>query len=168
MYEKNKELQRAIDRLYNELKDSEYNSRYSWSELARLAGLHQSIGKEIIYYIANKVCLMLMTYDQKYLDTVRSFGKRIVEPKDHGVLAKKKAKKSVKIYRKAGAIIACTNMDKLTDEQKATMVESANKYNTLEMFASEMLRKKQLSKSSKSDIKKAGLFLDAIKLFTDK
>jgi hypothetical protein len=168
MFEKNKELQRAIDKLYTELKDEEYGSKYSWEELRNLAGLRPTIGKNEVYYVTNKVCLMLMAYEQKYLDTVHKYGKRIVNPEEHGILAKKKAKKSVKIYRKAGAIIACTNMDKLTEEQKKQMIDNANKFSTLEMFAQEMLKKKQIGKTSKDNIKTASLFLDAIKMFTDK
>ena len=163
MFEKNKQLQKAINNLYNFLKKEEYGSKYSWAKLKEISGVTKD---EHIYYVANRVCLMLMRNDQKFLETERTYGKRIVNPSEHGLIAKKTANKSVKIYRKAGAVLASTNMEELSEDQKKDVIDAANKYNTLEMFANEMFKKKQIGNASKSDVKTAGLFLDAIKLFS--
>ena len=167
MFEKNKKLQNAIDKLYSILKDEEYGNTYSWNKLALLSGMPNT-NKQDIYYIANKVCLLLMKHDQKYLITEHGSGKRIVIPSEHNLIAKKTANKSVKIYRKAGAVIASTNLDKLNDEEKNEIIQAANKYSTLEMFTNEMLKKKKIGQSSKEDVKTASLFLDTIKMFADK
>lgn len=167
MFEKNKQLQQAIDTLYENLKDEEYGKKISWNKLKALAG-NESLSKDNLYYVANKVCLMLMRNNQRYLETVRKAGKRIINPDEHQLVAKKKVNKSVRIYRNAGAILASTNMDELTEEQKQQVIESANKYSTLEMFTLEMLKKKKIGKSNKEDVRTASLFLDAIKMFAGK
>ena len=169
MFEKNRQLEKAINNLYTEIKDKEYNDKLSWEELKKLCNVPgMVVSKQQLYYVVNKVCVLLMTHDRKFLVGVMGFGKRIINPDEHSVVAKKVVKKSVKIYRKAGTILASTNMDELNDKQKQEVIESANKYSTLELFASEVIRKKEIGKSSKGDVKTASLFLDAIKLFADK
>jgi len=167
MFEPNKQQQDAINKLYNKLKDEPYGARFSWDELKDLSGL-DDVDKGVVYYIANKVCLMLMVTDQKYLATEFKYGKRIVNPNEHELIAKKTASKSVKIYKKAGAVLASTNMDELSEDEKRTVVDAANKYSTLEMFTNEMLKKKKIGEVGKDDLKTAGLFLDAIKMFAKK
>ena len=163
----NKKIQFAVDRLYKELKDIDYGKEYKWEELMELAGLPKDANMSEIYYIANKVCLMMMQFDQKYLVTVVGVGKRIINPAEHSVVAKHKVKRSVRLYRQAGAVLSSTNTDMLTSDQKRQVIEDANKYSTLEMFANEVLKKKQIGISTKDDNRTAGLFLDAIKMFTD-
>lgn len=167
MFERNKMLEKAVERLYEIVRKEKYGTKFTWDEIAHLSGIDGD-DRQKLYYVANKVCLLLMRNDQKYLETVANHGKRIVNPSEHNVLAKKKVNRSVKIYRKAGNILASTNLDELDEEQKNEVITSANKYRTLEMFTTEMLNKKQIGKSSKDDIKTAGLFLDAIKMFSDK
>ena len=166
MYAKNKLLEKAINRLYERVRTEEYGCKFTWEELRVISGLDGE-DKANLYYVANKVCLMLMEHDQKYLETLAGYGKRIVNPSEHNLIAKKKVARSVKIYRKAGSILASTNLDKLSEDEKLSIINEANKYRTLEMFTSEMLKKKQIGKSSKGDVKTAGLFLDAIKMFSE-
>lgn len=167
MYKPNKELQNAINVLYEFLKNENYGKSYSWHELSSLAGF-KTFNSDNIYYVANRVCLMLMRNDKRYLQTVHGVGKRLINPNEHQLFAKKTANKSVKIYKKAGAILASTNMDELNDDQKREVIEAANKYTTLEMFTQEMLSKKRIGVSGKSDVRTASLFLDTIKAFSGK
>lgn len=166
MFEKNKKIQDCVDRLYGVLKDAEYGSEYTWEELDAISGFGGDMKGS--YYIANKVCSRLMVFDQRFLVTIQNFGKKIINPSEHSVMAKKTIKKSVKVYKRAGSILACTNMDKLTEEQKVEVVENANKYSTLQLFASELLKKKKIGGGGGSDRQTAGLFLDVIKMFTEK
>ena len=92
---------------------------------------------------------MMMQFDQKYLVTVVGVGKRIINPAEHSVVAKHKVKRSVRLYRQAGAVLSSTNTDMLTSDQKRQVIEDANKYSTLEMFANEVLKKKQIGISTK-------------------
>jgi hypothetical protein len=167
MFDHNKQLQKAIDTLYEKMKSLNYGDRFSWNKLAQMSDLSTKDMNKV-YYVTNKVCLMLMKNDQKYLETEHKYGKRIINPQEHQLIAKKTANKSVRIYKKAGAVLASTNMEELTDEQKKEVIEAANRYNTLEMFTTEMLKKKQIGIAGKTDVRTASLFLDAIKLFTDK
>jgi len=158
-------IQGAIRTLYDAMREKEYGEKFAWDELRQMTGVID-LPLDRLYYVCNKVCLLLMEHDQKYLETINSYGKRIILPSEHGIVANKKVKRSVRIYRKAGAVLTSTNMGELTDDQKKQIVYDANKYSTLEMFAREMLNKKQLGKSEEEDGSKASLFLDAIKLFT--
>jgi len=164
MFDINKELQVAINKTYEAVHDHEHGATFTWDELRAFTGL-RSASKEKMYYIANKVCLMLMRHDSKYFDTIPGKGKRIILAEEHGVIAKKTVNKSVRIYRKAGAILASTDMDKLSEDQKRDVIEKANKYATLELFAKEVLKTKKIGKNTPDQIEKAGLFLDTIKLF---
>jgi hypothetical protein len=163
---KNKVLETAIMNLYNSLKDEPYGQQFSWKDIAQRTKLKDKLTQDNLYYIANKVCLLLMSSDNRYLETKQGYGKRIIKPEEHNYVAKKKVKSSVKIYHKAGQILASTNMDELTEEQKKQIIYDANKYSTLEMFAKEILQKKKIGVSQKEDLSKASLFLDTIKLFT--
>lgn len=167
MFDKNKKLQEAINNLYVDLKDKDYGQVFTWEEIAKKSGLNNP-DKNLVYYVANKVCLMLMVHDSRYLATEHGKGKKIIKPEEHTLYSKKKAQRSVKIYRQAGAIMHATNMDLLSAEQKKEAIDNANKWSTLQMFAEEMLKKKQIGKSSIPDVRTAGLFLDAIKLFSKK
>lgn len=165
MFSKNKELQRAVDKLYENIKDCKYGEKFSWGVLKELSG-NEKLKKQELYYVVNSACLLLMQNDMKYLQSIHGFGKYIIEPREHNIVAKKKAKKSVKIYRTAGQVLASTNLELLTEDQKREVVDSANKYSTLEMFSQEMLKKRKLSSAKKEDILNASFFLDAIQLFS--
>lgn len=164
-FAKDELLQKKINILYENLKGRPYDTKITWKEIKNIIGLDDI---RQVYYVANKVCLLLMYHDSKYLATEHGVGKRIIKPNEHDVVAKKNVKKSVKIYKKSGAILASTNMDLLTDDEKDRVIVNANKYATLEMFANEMLKKKEIGKKSPDDVRTASLFLDAIRMFTQK
>lgn len=166
MFKRNIFYEKAITTLYENIRGSDYGTKYSWKDLQKLAGLeNKQVDIECIYYIANKVCLLMMQSDQRFLMTVPSFGKRIINPVEHSAVAKKKVKHIAMGYRDVGKVIASTNMDMLSQEQKNQVVEDANRYSTLEMFANEMLKKKSVGIVKKNDVLTAGLFLDVIKMF---
>lgn len=167
MFEKNKVLQKAINTLYEQLKEEQYGKKFSWKTLRIMIGEEgQEMTQDNLYYVVNKAGLLLMGNDQKFLMSIYKYGKRIINPREHTIIAKKTISKSVKIYRKAGQVLASTNMDKLTKEQKTDVIESANKYKTLEMFATEIIKRKKIGVRKEEDIKNASIFLDTIKMFT--
>jgi len=166
MIKKNKKIENAINNIYEEIKSCDYDTKFNWDKLAKMTKI-LSIKKEDLYYILGKVNLLLMQFDQKCLITIHGFGKRIINPKEHDLLAKKTAKKAVKQYKKAGAIISSTNLNELNEEEQKNIIESANKYHTLEMFTSEILKKKKIGTYNKIDSRSAGLIMDTMKFFSD-
>jgi DNA polymerase III delta prime subunit len=163
---KNEMLELATNTLYDKLKTAEYGSRHSWDDMRKMAGLPSGIKKESVYYVASKVRWLLMRYDNRLLQTVAGFGKRIAKPEEHSGAAKKKVRKSVKVYKEGGAILASTNMEMLTEEQRNEVMEQAGKYRTLEWFASELLKTKRIGHSAPTDQIAAGHFLDMIKFMS--
>lgn len=162
-------IEKAVTQLYDNLKDTEYGSRYTWHRLKELSGFgNREIKQETLYYVANKVCVLLMQQEQKYLETEIGYGKRIIRPNEHVGASRKIVKRSVRIYRKAGEISGSTNFDNLTEREKQEAIEHANKWRTLEMFSKELLKSKRIGTVKKEDVATAGIFLDAIKAFTDK
>ena len=165
-FDSDKQIEKAVNQLYDALCDAPYDTRFSWDELRDLAGLSKKTTMQRMYYVVNKVCVLLMGGAQRYLVTEMGNGKRIIKPGEHQLEAKKKVKRSVRIYRAAGHILASTNMDELSEEQKREVMENANKYATMEMFSRELLSKKRIGSASSDNVRLAGVFLDTIKLFT--
>jgi len=60
-----------------------------------------------------------------------------------------------------------TNLNELNEEEQKNIIESANKYHTLEMFTSEILKKKKIGTYNKIDSRSAGLIMDTMKFFSD-
>ena len=161
-------LEYAAEKLYSAIKDADYGSKFSWDELECLGGFKKGeVKRSQLYIVVAKVCLLLMVNDKKYLYTVHGFGKRIIEPIEHSVVAKNKVKRSVKIYRKAGEVLGSTNMDCLSSDEQKQIIHEANKYRTLQTFTNELLNKKKVGHSTDDSRDLAGFFLDAIKLMSD-
>lgn len=148
--EKNQKIERAIKELYNILKEKPYNTQLSWKEIKEMTK-EEELTKEQIYYITEKVNEMMMSYDSKYLVTVYKIGKRIINPNEHKIEARKTVKKSTKMYKKAGAILASTNLDELKPEEKQQIIEDANKFRTLELFTERLLKKKKITQEQKPE-----------------
>ena len=165
LMEKNPVLDRCVNQLYEAIKESAYNTKYSWDQLKSLAGL-RSMKQETLYYVVNKVCLLMMANNQRYLVTECKYGKRVILPSEHGIAAHNTIKKSARVYRKAGAIIASTNMEELSEAERNDIIDRANRYSTLEAFSNEILRRKRVGVDVKESARMANVFLDAVKLFT--
>jgi hypothetical protein len=160
----NKENKLLIQKMYDHLKTKEYGVSFSWDELASVIG-KPNIERELLYDLVNHVNKKLMYYDKKYLDTIHGFGKRIILPNEHGEVSRKDVKSAVRKYRKAGKIIACTNMEELDTYQQEQIKSDAYKWRTLEFISAELSRKKQISSNIKKE-KNEDLVLDVIKLFS--
>jgi hypothetical protein len=167
---KNFEIEKAVKKLYEAVKDTEYDKKFSWADLKRLSGLENKSDKiDTLYYVVNKVNSMLMVNNQRFLITQYGFGKRVIRPDEHSGVAKGEVKKSIKKYRRAGAILACTNIDDLSESQKTEVINSANKYRTLELFTSDILRRKSISDmSNKEKLQTADLLINTMDLFKKK
>ena len=149
-FKKDVVLQRAIDNLYNALKESEYGKSYSWDELYRLCGVKElSLPK--LYYICLRVNAILAAHDSRYMVTEHGRGKRMLNPREHDDKAKAKVKESIKKYKAAGQILASTNVDLLTSDEKKRIVDDANRFRTLELFTTELLKKKKLTNKAKAE-----------------
>ena len=84
---------------------------------------------------------MLLLSERKYLDTSHGRGKRILNPDEHILTARKTVRRSAKLYRKAGHQLAATNCDMLNEEGRNRVLEEARKWSTLEHLHNELLRK---------------------------
>jgi len=151
------------EKLYNFLKGQRYGFSISWTELAGFIG-QPNLEREKLYVIIDKVNNRLMFNEQMYLETISGFGKRIIEPKEHSEVSRKSVKSAVRKYRKAGRIIASTNVSELDDYQRRQIENDAMKWRTLELISSEMARKRVVN--SKGDVKQ-DLVSDVIRLFSD-
>lgn len=139
-FKKNPNLEICINKLYLNLKDMEYGAKFSWNELATMCGpTGKIISATQLYYVVKVVDGMMQAADKKLLGNVRSYGKRIINPEEHSLLARRTVKRSVKIYKKAGMILHATNLDKLDKHQQKEIMSDAQKYKTLEFFAKEAL-----------------------------
>ena len=137
-FEKNPKVQRAIVELYEFIKTVDHGTDISWEDLKAKTGL-PAVSQDLLYRIVNKVNELLIT-DSKYMSTVHGFGKRILNPTEHRVEAKKKVKSSARIYKKAGLILASTDMDRLDEQEKIRVIEEAKKWQTLEHIHTELLK----------------------------
>ena len=151
-FEKNPRIQRAIRVLYEFMRELEYGTEISWDDLKLRTEL-PSISQQTLYRIVNKVNDLLIT-DSKYMSTVHGFGKRILKPTEHRVEAKKKVKSSARIYRKAGTILASTNMDSLDEQERNRVIEEAKKWQTLEHIHTELLKTSKKPEQKKLDEQK--------------
>lgn len=163
MIKKSKELTECVDSVYNYLKGKEYDSRFSWEDLKQATG-NMAVTKNRLYYILSRVNEMLMTTDSRCLQNVNGFGKRIIRPQEHVLVARKTVKRSVNIYKNAGRILGSTDLDRLDDDEKKEVVDDANKFRTLQLFTSELLKKKSLKDTRDIPKEDAGFLLDVIKL----
>jgi hypothetical protein len=152
-FERDERIVRAVERLYNQLKDAAYGTTYSWDDIKLLTGLPQ-VSRERLYYISSRVNDLLL-HDSRYLETLMGVGKRLLNPEEHRVSARKQVKRSAKIYRKAGNILAATNLDAIesVDERKK-VISDANKFRTMELLHNVMLKKgsKKLGGSSSEKV----------------
>jgi hypothetical protein len=164
-FKKNILIEKAINNLFNSIKDEDYNSQFEWDELAYRCGITPKPTKQQLYCILQKVN-NLMGAEQKYLKTVCGFGKRIINPNEHGIEATRTVKKSARIYKKSGAILASTNMGKLTQEEQNQIMQQANKYKTLEMMSEQLINRRFINKE-RSYEKVGTLFLDFMKLIKE-
>lgn len=159
-FKKNPKTEKAINTLYESIRELPYDQRISWGELNKRTGTTLSV--ENLYYVVQRVNDLMMANDSKYMETVHGFGKRIINPSEHSTVARKKVRKSVKIYRKAGAILASTNMDELNEDQKTQILSDAKKWQTLELVHNELLKKKE--KKLTTEQKESKIMLDMISL----
>jgi hypothetical protein len=169
-YKHRPEIDAAINSLYAVLKDKPYGSKFSWEQLAEYAGdniIQNSDGKSTLYYIVSQSGILLMRHDQRFLQTELGYGKRIIHPKEHGTIARRTVGRSVRLYRNAGLILAATNMDELTPQQKQEVILDANRYRTLALFTETLLNSKKLGVVETEDPSKAGFFLDLIKTLSE-
>jgi hypothetical protein len=144
---KRKKIDEATIKLYNNLKDENYNTTITWEQLLQLTET-PNLTKPELYYVVLRTNDLLMLNNQKHLKTIQGIGKRIINPNEHTIEARKTAKRSVNVYRKAGKIIASTNLDLLAPEEKSQVIEDAKKWKTLEFFTNEMLKRKAIAKTS--------------------
>jgi len=158
----NKELKVWVEQIYSILKDKSYGVSFSWDELASIIN-NPAISRAKLYQIIDKVNNKLMVNNRKYLETISGFGKRIIQPSEHSEVSRRSVKGAVRKYRKAGQVIASTNMDSLDEFQRKQIESDAMKWRTLELIGSEMSRKKVLVKDK--DVKD-DLVSDVIRLFS--
>lgn len=140
--QKNMQIDLATRKLYDYLHTMDYGQTITWQELANNSGAQLS--QTQLYYVCNAVNEMLMSNVSRCLTSVTGVGKRIINPSEHSMSARKTAKRSVRIYEKAGKILASTNLDKLSDDEKNQVINDANKFRTLQLFTEVALKKKQL------------------------
>jgi len=166
MFTRNRDIDLAVNNLYEKVKNAEYGSRYSWKQFLDMTGIKTPFTKNQLYHILGRVSSLMMANDMRVFTTIHGYGKRIINPDEHNITAKKQIKRSVKLYRNAGGILAATNLDLLNEEQKNEVISDANRYRTLELFAVEVLKKKTLPHLEGAE-NPANLILDMIKLFSN-
>lgn len=165
-FQHNVAFEKAINTLSEKLSVADYDSKFSWDELKSLCKAGVDLSRKDLYYILSKVNKLLMQNNQRALVSIQGFGKRILKPNEHSTVARKEAKKSARIYRKAGQIINATNLDGLNSDERLRVIEDANRWRTLEMFQNEILKKPTLQ--HKSEVEKKALLFDMMKIFGEK
>jgi hypothetical protein len=165
VYEQNKELNECKKILYDFFKDKEYGVSFSWEEIKKVL-VGYKLNKQQLYLVLSIVNKMLVT-DQRQLETIHGWGKRILCPKEHVGASRKVIKQATKKYRHAGRIINATNMEMLSEDEKREAIDAANKWRTLELFTNELTKKKQIT-DDHVDPRTAKTVMDVIKLLSNK
>lgn len=160
----NPEVVYATNNIYEALKTKEYGTQFTWDDLAKFSKLTNP-PKPLLYYCTNRANKLLMMHDSRFLQNVHGLGKRILNPNEHAVTAKRTAQKSVRMYRKAGQILACTNVDQLTGDEKEQVIRDANRWRTLELFSSEMMKNKQIKTDADMSPENVRQAIDFIEFF---
>jgi len=143
-FKRRPETEESIFQIYNQVKDLDYGVSLNWDKLEKMSGYVMS--RERLYDVVDAVNRLLMSKHQKYMETIIGEGKRIVLPNEHSLAARKKVKESARIYRKAGLILASTNMNMLTNDEKEQIIRDSNRWRTLELVHNELINKRTLSK----------------------
>jgi len=161
--EKNPKVQIAIENLYSAFKIAEYGRVYTWDEIAKIMD-EPTLAHNQVYYVGIKVNALLMANDQRVSKTIHGYGKKILNPTDHTGAAREKINQSTKKYVEAGKILMATNMEMLNTDEQKRVSDDARKFRTLELFTSELLKKKKLS-AGKDGRKE--LIFDVVKYLSD-
>jgi hypothetical protein len=163
-FERDDKIAKAVDKLYQHLKNADYGTEYSWADVKLLTGLPQ-VSQERTYYIASRVNDLLLG-DSRYLETVPGVGKRLLNPDEHRVSARKQVKRSARIYRKAGKILAATNIDEISSvDERQKVISDANKFRTMELLHDVMLRKDKRKVIGDAGVEKS--FFDLVGFLKD-
>jgi hypothetical protein len=163
----NKEINKCIEVLYEQMKGFDYGISLNWQELEDICKpFKKDIKRQELYYILEKVNELMQIHERKYLQTIYGFGKRIILPSEHTEESRKNTKRAAKIYKKSGIILASVNQDKLTPEELKEVETEARKWRTLELLSSELTRKKKLKLSTENN--DSNLLSNVIELFSKK
>lgn len=151
---KNLMLERCMHNLYSHLKNADYDEFFTWEQLEGMAAASDKLTKQQLYYVVNKTNEMLLFEDRKCLATISGVGKRVMRPEEHREAARKRVRTSVSAYKRAGAILAATNLDRLSEDEKSKVVMDMNKWRNLQMLTEEAIKssRKKVEGSGRSKV----------------